>query len=78
MSSNAQPNAGEDDVIVDAGSSTDQHVTGAEETGTFITDQAPTGGTPAHGSSNAVFNKAGGNRVDSPVDANDGPEPSGE
>jgi hypothetical protein len=63
MSSDAQPGTGED-ATTDSGSSTDQHVTGAEETGTFITDQAPTGNTPAHGSSNEVFNKAGGNRVD--------------
>ncbi|WP_306210861.1 hypothetical protein [Actinoplanes sp. RD1] len=47
----------------DAGSSTDQDVTGYEETGTFTTDEAPTGDTPAHGSSNEVFNAAGGNKV---------------
>ena len=36
----------------------------------IITDQEPTGNTPAHGSSNEIFNRAGGNRVD-----RDGEEP---
>jgi hypothetical protein len=38
---------------VNAGSSTDQHVTGEPETGTFQTDKAPAADTPVHGSSNA-------------------------
>lgn len=45
-----------------AGSSTDQHATDHEETGTPITDKAPTTGTPAHGSSNAGINAVKGNR----------------
>ena len=64
MSSDTQANAGDKDFTAGAGSSADQHVTGAEETGTFITDQAPTGNTPAHGSSNKIFNEAGGNDPD--------------
>jgi hypothetical protein len=72
MSSDAQAHPGDEDFVAEAGSSTDQHVTGAEETGTFITDQAPTGNTPAHGSSNEVFNKAGGNRVDAGDEATGG------
>jgi hypothetical protein len=51
-----------DDSTGMAGSSTDQHVTGADETATFPTDEAPTADTPAHGSSNAGINAAGGNR----------------
>ncbi|GIE46813.1 hypothetical protein Ani05nite_03470 [Amorphoplanes nipponensis] len=54
----------EDSVTADAGSSTDQHVTGAPETGEFITDQAPTATTPAHGSSNSGVNATGANRQD--------------
>ena len=34
------------------GASTDQHITGAEEEGTFLTDEPPTSKTPANGSSN--------------------------
>jgi hypothetical protein len=45
----AQPATGEDDVTDDAGSSTDQHSTGAAETDTFTTDKAPTSDTPVHG-----------------------------
>lgn len=56
MTSDPQPGAGDDDVVTDAGSSTDQHVTGAPETGTFLTDQAPSADTQAHGSSNAGVN----------------------
>jgi hypothetical protein len=47
----------------DAGSSADQHITGAPETGSFLTDEPP-GDTPAHGSSNVVFNEAEGNHPD--------------
>ncbi len=75
MSGNTQSGGGEDDVTVNAGSETDQHVTGSPETGTFITDEAPTADTPAHGSSNAVFNAARGNRVD-PDDPDSGGEVS--
>lgn len=64
MSSSAQSGADRDDATVDSGSSTDQHVTGHPETGSFITDETPTGDTPAHGSSNEVFNEAGGNSAD--------------
>jgi hypothetical protein len=56
MSSSAQAGADPDDVTTDAGSSTDQHVTGTEEAGTFITDKAPTADTPVHGSGNAGVN----------------------
>jgi hypothetical protein len=56
--------ADEDDGTTDAGSSTDQHVTGQPETGTFLTDQAPTATTPSHGSGNAGVNELGGNHVD--------------
>ncbi len=68
MSSDPQANPGDEQFAAEAGSSTDQHVTGAEETGTFLTDQAPTGNTPAHGSSNEIFNEAGGNRPDTAAD----------
>jgi hypothetical protein len=54
-----------------AGASTDQYITGAEETGTFLTDEPPTGGTPAHGSSNAGINALRANRADT---TEDGPE----
>ena len=49
----------------DAGSSTDQHITGPDETGTFTDDQRPTGDTPIHGSSNAGVNETAANRVQS-------------
>ncbi|GAA0511309.1 hypothetical protein Ade02nite_45170 [Paractinoplanes deccanensis] len=45
-----------------AGGSTDQHVTGVEETGDFLTDQPPTDSTPATGSSNAGINETRANR----------------
>jgi hypothetical protein len=60
--SNADVGAGKDDFPEGAGSSTEQHVTGAEETGTFITDQAPTADTPADGSTNVGINAADDNR----------------
>jgi hypothetical protein len=47
----------EDQTVRAAGSSADQHITGSPETGEFITDRAPTAGTPAHGSSNAGVNE---------------------
>jgi hypothetical protein len=43
------------------GSSTDQHVTGHDETGTFVTDEQP-GYTPSHGSGNAGINLRHANR----------------
>ena len=52
----------------DAGSSTDVHVTGKDEEGTFTTDQPPTGDTPADGSSNAGITAAGGNAAEEPTD----------
>lgn len=63
MSSHADEGTGRGDYPAGRGSSTDQHVTGTEETGTFITDEAPTADTPADGSSNAGINAAGGNRI---------------
>jgi hypothetical protein len=46
-------NADEDGFTAGAGPSTDQNITGGEETGTFQTDKAPTADTPVHGSGNA-------------------------
>ena len=46
-----------------AGASTDQQITGMEETGDFIVDQPPTSTTPVHGSSNKGINDLKGNRV---------------
>jgi hypothetical protein len=43
------------------GGSTNQHVTGIEETGDFLTDQPPTPTTPATGSSNAGINASRAN-----------------
>jgi hypothetical protein len=66
MSGNEHVNAGGDDVSEDAtanaGSLADQHITGAAETGSFTTDEAPTADTPAHGSSNVGVNATGANR----------------
>ncbi|HEY0000146.1 MAG TPA: hypothetical protein VGB74_06815 [Actinoplanes sp.] len=64
MSNSGNVDPGEEKDVRHAGSSTDQHVSGNAETGTFTTDQAPTADTPAHGSSNAGINKVGGNRVE--------------
>ncbi|MEU4690114.1 hypothetical protein [Actinoplanes sp. NPDC023714] len=50
------------------GGSTDQHVTGAEETGDFITDEEPRTLAPAHGSSNAGINATGANRAQQDTD----------
>jgi hypothetical protein len=58
MSSPARTGNGDDDSTVGVGSSTEQHITGLPETGTFSEDQAPTGDTPVHGSSNAGQNRA--------------------
>ncbi|MFI7598144.1 hypothetical protein [Actinoplanes sp. NPDC049681] len=60
MSGSEQPPTG-DDI---AGASTDQHVSGLEEKGSFLTDEAPTAATPAHGSSNAGVNTTEANRRD--------------
>lgn len=49
--------------VQDAGSSTDQQITGTRETGEFITDKPPTATTPATGSGNAGINRTGANRV---------------
>ena len=57
----------QDDVTANAGSIADQHVTGAPETGTFTTDEAPTADTPAHGSSNIGINATGANRPDDAI-----------
>jgi hypothetical protein len=62
MSTSADEGAGTEDFPASTGSSTDQHITGSPETGTFITDKAPAGDTPAHGSSNAGINATGANR----------------
>jgi hypothetical protein len=78
MSSNAQGDADEDDFTPDAGSSTDEYVTGAAETGTFITDETPTAGTPIHGSSNVGVNATDANRTDPADDASTGRSASGE
>jgi hypothetical protein len=63
MTSSEHTGAGEDDSAAGFGSSTEQHITGSAETGTFITDEPPTGDTPAHGSNNAGINATGANRV---------------
>ncbi|GLZ00242.1 hypothetical protein [Actinoplanes sp. NBRC 103695] len=55
MSTNETPNAG---------SETDQHITGSDETGDFQTDKAPTADTPSGGSSNIGINKTKANRVE--------------
>jgi hypothetical protein len=47
-----------------AGASTDQHVTGAQEEGDFLVDQPPTATTPAHGSSNKGINQTKANSED--------------
>lgn len=52
-----------DEVTETAGAGTDQHVTGAEETGRSIVDQPPTSTTPATGSSNKGINDLKANRV---------------
>jgi hypothetical protein len=51
-----------DDVTETAGGSTDQHVTGSEETGRFLVDTPPTSETPSHGSSNKGINDLKANR----------------
>jgi hypothetical protein len=58
----ADVGAGKSDFPANPGSSTDQHITGSPETGTFITDEPPTSDTPADGSSNAGINATRANR----------------
>jgi hypothetical protein len=72
MTSNAQANADEDDGMANSGSHTNQHFTGAAETGTFITDEAPAATTPVHGSNNAGVNETGANRTDPADDTTGG------
>jgi hypothetical protein len=47
-----------------AGGSTDQHISGLEEEGAFLTDEPPTSTTPASGSSNRGINERHANRED--------------
>lgn len=75
--SRAQPDEG---FTPNAGGSTDQHITGSRETGTFLTDEPPTADTPADGSTNAGLNTAGGRTVvpgDRGEDAASGDVPDG-
>jgi len=44
------------------GASTEQHISGLDEEGTFLTDEPPTSKTPANGSSNAGINQRKANR----------------
>jgi hypothetical protein len=46
-----------------SGGSTDQHVSGVDETEVFPTDEPPTARTPSHGSSNRGINTTKANRV---------------
>jgi len=72
MSSDAQPDPQPDtqrsESIENAGSSVDQHVTGTDETGEFVTGDEATGRTPSHGSSNAGVNQTKANRPDATID----------
>jgi hypothetical protein len=60
----ADQHADPEEIVRDAGASTDQYVTGSTETGDFLTDKAPASDTPANGSSNAGVNSTRANRVD--------------
>ncbi|BCY09259.1 hypothetical protein L3i22_043470 [Actinoplanes sp. L3-i22] len=55
------------------GGSTEQHIQGLEETGTFLTDESP-GSTPANGSSNAGINQTSANRAVSDRDPEEMPK----
>jgi hypothetical protein len=55
------------------GASTEQHISGLEEEGTFITDEPPTSKTPANGSSNAGINRLKANRQDPEPEKRDRP-----
>jgi hypothetical protein len=68
MSTSAHPGAGKPDFTADAGSSTDQYVTGRPEEGAFLTDRAPTADTPADGSTNAGVNATRANRPNTDTD----------
>jgi hypothetical protein len=46
-----------------SGSSTDQHVSGRDESGDFQSDKPPAADTPAAGSSNAGINRVDANRA---------------
>jgi hypothetical protein len=59
MSNSGNVDPGEEKDVPGAGSSTDQHISGAAETGTFTTDEAPTGDTPAHGRSDDGITSVG-------------------
>ena len=54
--------------IESAGSSTDVHVTGSDEEGTFTTDKPPTADTPSDGSSNEGINTTNANAPQEPTD----------
>jgi hypothetical protein len=62
MTSDAHTGIGEGGFDDKAGAATDQHITGHDEDGSFITDEAPTDKTPSHGSSNLGINKRRANR----------------
>jgi hypothetical protein len=64
MTSSADEGAGRENFPAGVGGSTEQHITGSDETGTFTTDKAPTADTPADGSTNAGINSTGANRPD--------------
>jgi hypothetical protein len=68
MSNSGNVDPGEAKDVPLAGASTDQHVSGGAETGTFTTDRAPTGDTPADGSTNAGINATRANRVGTAAD----------
>ncbi len=59
-----------------AGASTDQHVSGLPETGTFQTDEPPAADTPADGSSNAGINRLHANRPADEETADDPDNPT--
>jgi hypothetical protein len=63
-----------------SGGSTDQHVSGVDETEAFPTDEPPTARTPSHGSSNRGINATRANRaapVVPPGAGQDGPGQDG-
>nr|WP_296073497.1 hypothetical protein [uncultured Actinoplanes sp.] len=62
MTSEPHTGAGRHRAEDNLGSSTEQHITGSEEDGSFITDEPPTATTPAHGSSNSGVNERRANR----------------
>jgi hypothetical protein len=62
MTSQPDTGAGRGDFDESLGSQAEQHITGHEEDGSFITDEPPTDQTPAHGSSNIGINERRANR----------------